>query len=114
MMGPLILSFDGVLQLVIKRFIQLLIRKVFHNLYFGNKPSCGSSSPTATDKTPLITFAFDSVSLFGPVPISGSQLFSSCNHLGPDHQSVGIFCGPHSADATSAELSSVGTLRYWM
>ena len=60
--GPLILTFDGVLQLVIKKFIQLLIRKVFHRLYFCNKPSCWSSFPTAINKTSLITFASDSAS----------------------------------------------------
>ena len=110
----LILSFDGVLQLVIKRFIQLLIRNVFHSLYFDNKPSCWSS-PTATDKTSLITFASDSVSLFGPIwTILEGQLFWSCNDLGPDHQSVGIFCGLHPLDATSAGFSSVGTKGHWM
>ena len=75
MIGPLILSFEDVLQLAIKRFIQILIPKVFHSLNFGHKSSCLSSSPTVTNKTSMITFASDRVSLFGPVAISGGQLF---------------------------------------
>ena len=88
--------------------------KVFHSLYFVKKPSCWLSSPTAINKTSLITFASDSVSLFGPVAISGGQLFWSCNHLSPDHQSEGTFYVLHPVDATSAEFFSVGTYRHRM
>ena len=112
--GPLILSFDGVQQLAIKQFIHFLIFQVSHNLYFGNKPSCWSSPSTATDKTSLITFASDSVSLFGPVMMLEGQSFWSCNHFGANHQSVGISCGLHPLGATSARFSFVGIYRHWM
>ena len=72
--GFLVISFDSVMQVVIKRLTQLLIQEVLHSLDFGSKPSCLSSS-SLTNKTSLIIFISHPVSLIILVMISENQLF---------------------------------------
>ena len=55
-----------------------------------------------------------SFAVHGSVTISEDQLFLFGKLLGPNHQSVGIFCGLNILDATPARFSSVGINRPWM
>ena len=72
---------------------------------FCKKPSCWSSPSTATNKTPLIAFASYDV---GRTAVLILQPFR-CKP-----RTVGISCGLHPLDATSAWFSFVGIYHHWM